>query len=55
MTFRDLTDFQERMFGACVRNMMLFATLPYCLAQEMSRNRTGERASKPPRRHRSEM
>jgi hypothetical protein len=28
MTFDDLLDFQERMFSAYVRNMMIFATLP---------------------------
>ena len=35
MTFDDLLDFQERMFSACVRNVMTLATLPYHLAQEM--------------------
>jgi hypothetical protein len=35
MTVRDLLDFQELMFCACVRNVMTFATLPYHLAQEM--------------------
>ena len=39
MTFDDLLDFQERMFSACVRNMMIFATLPYYLPQEARRNR----------------
>ena len=39
MTVRDLLDFQELMFCACVRNAMTFATLPCHLAQEMRRSR----------------
>ena len=39
MTFDDLLDFQERMFSAYVRNAMIFATLPYHLAEETRRNR----------------
>jgi hypothetical protein len=42
MTFRDLNEFQELMLRAYVRNMMLLATLPYHLAHEMRRGRTGE-------------
>ncbi|HKH28887.1 MAG TPA: hypothetical protein VKA61_11220 [Sphingomicrobium sp.] len=37
MTFRDLHDLQERLFHVYVRNVMLFATLPLYLAQEMRR------------------
>jgi hypothetical protein len=33
--FRDLRGYQELMFGAYVRNAMLFATLPYYLAPKM--------------------
>jgi hypothetical protein len=29
MTVRDLLDFQELMFCACLRNVMTFATVPY--------------------------
>ena len=45
MPFRDLRGYQELMFGAYVRNAMLFATLPYYLAQKMSRGRFGSHAS----------
>jgi len=38
MTFDNLLDFQERVFSAYVRNMMIFATLPCYLAQETRRN-----------------
>jgi hypothetical protein len=37
--FRDLRGYQELMLGACVRNTMLFATLPYYMAQKMRRGR----------------
>jgi hypothetical protein len=39
MIFRELREFQELMFRACVRNVMLLATLPYHIAQEMRRDR----------------
>ena len=35
MIFRDVFRFQELMFSASVRNMMIFMTLPYSLAQDM--------------------
>jgi hypothetical protein len=38
MTFDDLIDFQEHMISAYVRNVMMFATLPYYLVQETCRN-----------------
>jgi hypothetical protein len=39
MTFDDLLDSQERMFSACVRSVMTFATLPYYSTPEMHRIR----------------
>jgi hypothetical protein len=39
MTFADLRDFHELMLRAYVRNMMVFATLPYHLAAEMRGDR----------------
>jgi hypothetical protein len=45
MICRELREFQELMFRACVRNMMLFATLPYHIAQEMRRDRSHARGA----------
>ena len=45
MPFRDLRGCQELMFGAYVRNAMLFATLPYYLAQKMRRGHFGSHGS----------
>ena len=39
MIVRDLLNFQELMFCACVRNAMTFATLHCHFAQEMRRIR----------------
>jgi hypothetical protein len=36
--FRDLREFQHLVFRACVRHVMLFATFPCHVAQEMLRN-----------------
>jgi hypothetical protein len=52
MTLRDLSDFQDFMFRNYVRSVMLFATLPYYLADERRRNRPGQRTSERPRDHR---
>jgi len=38
---RDLRGFQEFMFGACVRNAMFFAILPYYVARKMRQERLG--------------
>ena len=38
MTFRDLHDLRKQVFHLYVRNVMLFASLPYYLAAEMRRN-----------------
>jgi hypothetical protein len=32
--FRDFRGYQELMFGACVRNAMLFATFPYYVTRK---------------------
>jgi hypothetical protein len=45
MQYRDLRGYQELMFGACVRNAMLFATLPYYSARKMRRGRLGSHGS----------
>ena len=39
----ELCEFQELMFRAYVRNVMLFATLPYHIAQEIRRDRSDDR------------
>jgi hypothetical protein len=41
----DLRGYQELMFGACVRNAMFFATLPYYVAQKVRRGRLGSHGS----------
>jgi hypothetical protein len=38
MMFGDLRELQDLVFRAYVRHVMLFATFPYRLAQEMRRN-----------------
>ena len=45
MLSRDLRGFQEFMFGACVRNAMFFATLPYYVARKMRHGRLGSQGS----------
>jgi hypothetical protein len=42
---RDLRGYQELMFGACVRNAMFFATLPYYVARKMRHGRLGSQGS----------
>jgi hypothetical protein len=42
---RDLRGFQEFMFGACVRNAMFFAILPYYVARKMRQGRLGSPGS----------
>ena len=37
MLFRDFRGYQELMFGACVRNVMLFATFPYYVTRKDGR------------------
>jgi hypothetical protein len=50
--FGDLRELQDLVFRAYVRHVMLFATFPYHVAQEMSRNGAVHAASE--RRHRFE-
>ena len=45
MLSRDLRGYQELMFGACVRNAMFFATLPYYVARKMRHGRLGSQGS----------
>jgi hypothetical protein len=45
MTLFDFYDFQHLMLRAYVRNVMVFVTLPYHIAQEARKNRTSERSS----------
>jgi hypothetical protein len=42
---RDLRGFQELMFGACVRNAMFFAILPYYVARKMRQRCLGNPGS----------
>ena len=45
MLSRDLRGYHELMFGACVRNAMFFATLPYYVARKMRHGRLGSQGS----------
>ena len=49
--FGDLREFQDLMFRAYVRHVMLFATFPYHVAREMGRN--GSDAAPDQRSHRA--
>ena len=57
MTFPNLHDVQQLMLRAYVHNVMLFATLPFYLAQEMratpERSRLAGQTSSAPRNGRS--
>jgi hypothetical protein len=43
--FRDFRGYQQLMFGACVRNAMLFATFPYYVTRKMRQGRLGSHGS----------
>jgi hypothetical protein len=54
MIVRDLYEFQQLVFRACMQNVMFLATLPYYLAQDTRRDPASERTSQPARDFRCE-